>query len=94
MLLCKRSKEEKKMGFRKYLAGAEADLVVIMGRNVRVSRKRRACRYRGQTHPYIHILKSALMLTTTIKSVLSLQALALWPCCWKSVSNDAVYFRQ
>lgn len=44
----------------------------------------------GQTHPYIHILDGALMLTATIKPVLSVQALALWPCCWRSVSNDAV----
>lgn len=29
------------------------------------------------------------MVTGTIKSVLSIQALALWPGCWKSVSNDA-----
>lgn len=34
------------------------------------SRKCWACRYRGQTHPYIHILKGALMLTATIKSVI------------------------
>ena len=38
-----------------------------------------------------HTLILALMLTTTIKSVLSLQALALWPCCWRSVGNDAIY---
>lgn len=42
-------------------------------------RKCRACRYIGQPHPNIHILKRALMLTATIKSVLSAQAVALWP---------------
>lgn len=67
----------------------EANVLVITRTNVRESRKCEACRYTGQTHPCIHILKSALMLTAAIKSVLSAQALALWPCCWKSVSNDA-----
>lgn len=53
-------------------------------------RKCWACKYIGQAHPYIHILKSGLMLTATIKWVLSMQALALWPICWWSESNDAV----
>lgn len=57
------------------------------------SRKCWACRYIGQTHPYIHILKSGLMSTATIKSVLSEKALALWPSCWRSESNDAVLLR-
>lgn len=57
------------------------------------SRKCWACRYIGQTHPYIHILKSGLMSTATIKSVLSEKALALWPICWRSESNDAVLLR-
>lgn len=51
------------------------------------------CRYRGQAHPDIPLLKVGLMLTAAIKSVLSTQALALWPSCW-SVSNDAVYSGQ
>lgn len=54
------------------------------------SRKCWVCRYIGQTHPYIHILKTGLMSTATIKSVLSEKALALWPICWRSESNDAV----
>lgn len=86
--------EKKPLRSDKTLTNYEADLLVIMRTNVSVSRKCRACGYIGQTHPDIHILKSALMLTATIKSVLSAQALALWPCCWKRVSNDAVYFRQ
>lgn len=65
----------------------------IMRTNVSVSRKRRTLRSTGQTHPYIHRLKRALTLTATIKSVLSAQALALWPRCWRSVGNDAVSSR-
>lgn len=38
-----------------------------------------------------HTLILAFMLTAAIKSLLSTQALALWPCCWRSVSNDGVY---
>ena len=33
------------------------------------------------------------MLTSTIKPVLSAQALALWPFCWRSVTDDAVLFQ-
>lgn len=46
-------------------------------------RKCRAWRHIGQTHPLIHILKSACVLTATIKPVLSTRALALWLCCWR-----------